>query len=308
MENPGVNTRTLFGAAVVIWGTTWFAIKFQLDATAPEFGVALRFFAAAALVLGWCAWRGIALRLSAGAHAWLALQGACGFSLAYVLIYHAERFIVSGLVAVGYAAAPLTNMLLARLFFGTAITRRVATGGVLGLAGIVLVFWPNVEPILTGRATDPAVLLGAALTMTAVLLSCLANMITLRLQRAGAVGWPPIGLGMAYGAICSFAIAALLGRSLTVLWSVPFVLSLVYLALIGSVLAFGAYFALLERIGAARASYIGVMTPLVALLVSTLLESFDWQALTFFGVTLALAGNVLALRLPRVTAPVKSSA
>jgi drug/metabolite transporter (DMT)-like permease len=144
--------------------------------------------------------------------------------------------------------------------------------------------------------------------MTAVLLSCLANMITLRLQRGGAVGWPPIGVGMAYGAICSFAIASLLGRSLAVQWSPPFILSLVYLALVGSVLAFGAYFTLLERIGAARASYIGVMTPLVALLVSTLLESFDWQVLTFVGVALALAGNALALRQPRVSAPVKSPA
>jgi len=298
-----VNTKTLFGAAVVIWGTTWFAIKFQLDAVAPEFGVTLRFLLAAAIVLGWCAWRGLSLRLAAATHAWLALQGACGFSLAYVLIYHAERFIVSGLVAVGYAAAPLTNMLLARLFFGTAMSRRVAAGGVLGLAGIVLVFWPNLEPLLSGRVTDPSVLLGTAFTISAVLLSCLANMITLRLQHSGVVGWPPIGIGMAYSAACSFAVAAALGRPLSILWSVPFSLSLLYLALVGSVLAFGAYFALLARIGAARASYIGVMTPLVALLVSTLFEHFDWQLLTFLGVSLAVAGNVLALRQPRTARP-----
>lgn len=302
-----MNTRTLFGAAVVIWGTTWFAIKFQLDAVAPELGVTLRFLLAAAIVLAWCVWRGQPLRLSSGAHAWLALQGACGFSLAYVLIYHAERFIVSGLVAVGYAAAPLTNMLLARLFFGTAMSRRVALGGALGLAGIVLVFWPNVEPLVTGRATDAAVLLGAILTMTAVLLSCLANMITLRLQRAGVAGWPPIGVGMAYGGLCSLVVALAFGQPLSIAWSAPFFLSLVYLALIGSVLAFGAYFALLGRIGAARASYIGVMTPIVALLVSTLFERFEWQVLTFIGVSLAVAGNVLALRKPR-SAPVESAA
>src|SRR5882762_12022268 len=139
-QNSRVNTKALFGAAVLIWGTTWFAIKFQLDAVEPEFGVALRFLLAALLVLGWCAWRGLSLRLSANAHGWLLLQGACGFSVAYVLIYHAERFIVSGLVAVGYAAAPLTNMLLARVFFGTPMARRVAIGGMLGLAGIVPVW------------------------------------------------------------------------------------------------------------------------------------------------------------------------
>jgi drug/metabolite transporter (DMT)-like permease len=301
-----VNTRTLFAAAVAIWGTTWFAIKFQLDAVAPEAGVALRFLLAAALVLGWCVWRGIGLRFAASTHAWLALQGACGFSLAYVLIYHAERFIVSGLVAVGYAGAPLTNMLLARLFFGTPMARRVALGGALGLAGIVLIFWPTIAPIVTGRMNEPTVVLGTVFTVTAVLLSCLANMITMRLQRAGVVGWPPIGLGMAYGALCSLAIAIVLGRSLSILWSAPFALSLLYLALIGSVLAFGAYFTLLERIGPARASYIGVMTPLVALLVSTLFEHFDWQLPTFIGVALAIAGNVLAMRQPTVKRPVES--
>jgi drug/metabolite transporter (DMT)-like permease len=291
-----VNTKTLFGAAVVIWGTTWFAIKFQLDAIAPEFGVALRFLLAAACVLGWCVWRGTSLRLGARTHGWLALQGACGFSLAYVLIYHAERFIVSGLVAVGYAAAPLTNMLLARAFFGTPMSRRVALGGALGLGGIVLVFWPSIEPLSSGRAAEPAVLLGMLLTMTAVLLSCLANMVTLRLQRDGVTGWAPIGIGMAYSALCSLAIALVFHRPLAILWSAPFVLSLAYLALVGSVLAFGAYFTLLGRIGAARASYIGVMTPLVALVVSTLFEHFDLQLLTLLGVGLAIAGNVLALR------------
>jgi drug/metabolite transporter (DMT)-like permease len=298
-----VSTRTLFGAAVLIWGTTWFAIKFQLDAVAPEFGVALRFLVASLLVLGWCAWRGLALRLGARSHAWLALQGACGFSLSYVLIYHAERLIVSGLVAVGYAAAPLINMLFARVFFSTPIAFRVAAGGALGLAGIVLVFWPNVESHVTGHATDPAVVLGAAFTMTAVVLSCLANMITLRLHRAGVAGWPPIGVAMAYSAVGSFAITVALGRPLSIEWSAPFLLSLAYLAWVGSVLAFGAYFTLLARIGAARASYIGVMTPLVALLVSTLFERFDWKAATFLGVGLAVAGNLLALRQPRVARP-----
>ena len=302
-QNSRVNTKVLFGAAVLIWGTTWFVITFQLDAVAPELGVALRFLLAALLVLGWCALRRLPLRLPASAHGWLALQGACGFSVAYVLIYHAERFIVSGLVAVGYAAAPLTNMLLARVFFGTPMARHVAIGGILGLAGIVLVFWPNVEPLFSGRVTEPTVLLGALFTITAVVLSCLANMITLRLQRAGVVGWPPIGLGMAYSALCSFCIALVLGRPLSILWSAPFAIALVYLALVGSVLAFGAYFTLLARIGAARASYIGVMTPLVALLVSTGFEHFEWLLLTFVGVGLAVAGNVLALRLPRVARP-----
>jgi drug/metabolite transporter (DMT)-like permease len=302
-----VSTSTLFCVTVAIWGTTWFAIKYQLDAMAPEVGVALRFFVAAAVVTGWCLARGKSLRLSGASHVWLALQGALGFSLAYIFVYHAERFIVSGLVAVGYAAAPLVNMALSRWLFGTPMAARVAAGGGLGLAGIVLVFWPTFEPMLAGGATDAAVTLGAALTVAAVLLSCLTNLITLRMQRRGVTGWPPIGIAMGYGAACSFIVAVLMGRPWDIAWSAPFVASLAYLSIVGSVLAFGAYFALLGRIGAARAAYIGVMTPIVALVVSTWLEGFQWRLPTVLGVGLALTGNALALRRATAVAPLESA-
>jgi drug/metabolite transporter (DMT)-like permease len=301
-----MNTSSLFAAAVLIWGTTWFAITLQLPAVAPEPGVALRFALASAIVLAWCAWRGIGMRLPPAAHAWLALQGALGYSVSYVLIYHAERFIVSGLVAVGYAAAPLVNMLLARAFFGTAMSRRVAAGGLLGLAGIALVFWADLAPLLSAAEPDRGFVLGAAFTAIAVLASCCANMITLRLQRDRVSGWPPIGIGMAYGATCSLGVALALGSPLAVAWSVPFAASLLYLSLVGSVLAFGAYFTLLARVGAARASYVGVMTPLVALVVSTLLEQFAWRPATVAGVVLAVLGNVLALRPPAPRRSVES--
>jgi drug/metabolite transporter (DMT)-like permease len=98
-------------------------------------------------------------------------------------------------------------------------------------------------------------------------------------------------------------VALALGSPLAVAWSVPFAASLLYLSLVGSVLAFGAYFTLLARVGAARASYVGVMTPLVALVVSTLLEHFAWRPATVAGVVLAVLGNVLALRPPARGAP-----
>ncbi len=302
-----MSTPALYGLTVVIWGTTWFAIKSQLDALAPEFGVALRFFVAAVLVLAWCLASRRSLRLGVRNHAWLALQGMFGFSLAYLCVYHAERFIVSGLVAVGYAAAPLINLGLSRWFFGTSMPLRVAAGGALGLIGISLVFWPQIEPLLRGGSADPGVALGAVLTLAAVVFSCLANMITMRLQRQGTAGWPPIGVAMSYGAACSFLVGVLLQRPGNITWSSSFVVSLAYLSIVGSVLAFGAYFTLLARVGAARASYVGVMTPVVALVVSTWLEHFVWQVATFVGVGLALLGNVLALQ-PASTRPLVESA
>jgi drug/metabolite transporter (DMT)-like permease len=289
-----MSAPALFFIAVAIWGTTWIAITFQLPAAAAEVGVALRFSAAAAILLGYCAWRGIPLRLRARDQRWLALLGTLGFGLSYLLVYHAERFIVSGLVAVGYATMPLVNMVLARAFFATPMSRRVAVGGILGLAGVALIFQPEFMRL----SSDQPLLIGAALTAGAVLVSSLANMIVARNQSAGVTGWAPLALAMGYGALASWIAVLVLGRPLEIRWSVPFVASLLYLALFGSVLAFGAYYALLGRIGPARASYVGVMATVVALAVSAAFEAYQWRWATALGIALAVAGNVLALHAP----------
>jgi drug/metabolite transporter (DMT)-like permease len=284
-------TVALFAACVAIWGTTWIAITFQIDRTAPEVGVALRFTLAAAVVLAGCALRRLPLRLPLREHLWLVLLGALGFCLSYLLVYHSQRYIVSGLVAVGYSAAPLVNMVLARVFLGTRMSLRVAAGGLCGLAGIALIFQPEFTRLDSSRPLA----IGAALTAAAVLASCLSNMVISGQQARGIRGWVPLGLAMTYGAAGSWLAIALLGVPIEVRWSWPFVGALLYLTLAGSVLAFGAYYALIGRIGAARAAYVGVMSTIVALLVSALFEGYDWRAATVAGIALAVAGNVLAL-------------
>jgi drug/metabolite transporter (DMT)-like permease len=287
-----MNAAPLFAACVLIWGTTWYAITLQLAATTPAAGVALRFSLASALIFAWCLARGHRLRLPRAAHAWLALMGLLNFFVSYLFVYYAEQRIVSGLVAVGYSAMPLVNMALTRAFFGTPLSRRVGVGGLLGVAGIALVFRPEFARF---TASGP-MLAGAALTAAAVVTSALANMVVARNQSAGIDGWAALAYAMAYGALGTWAYVALAGDPLRIAWSGPFVAALFYLAAFGSALAFGAYFALLRQVGPARAAYVGVMSTIVALLVSALLEGYDWTAATFAGIALAAAGNVIALR------------
>lgn len=287
-----MSPTSLFAATVAIWGTTWIAIKFQLDAAAPELGVALRFSIAAAVVLALCVLRGIRLAQSVRVHGLLAAIGLLGFCISYLAVYHAERYIVSGLVAVGYAAAPLVNMLLARTLLGTPMSRRVALGGLLGLAGIALVFWPEFARL----QGDGPLLIGAAFTAGAVLASCVSNIGMARVQSFGVKGWAPLGIAMAWGAAAAWFSVLVSGRPLTLHWSWPFALSLGYLALAGSVLAFAAYYSLIGKIGPARAAYVGVMTTIVALLISAIFEGYDWRLATFVGIALAVGGNVLALQ------------
>jgi len=289
-----VNVGLLFAACALIWGTTWLGIKFQLDALAPEPGVALRFLCAAVLLSGYCRWRGIAMRFPMRMHALFAVQGLAGFCVSYIFVYHAERYIVSGLVAVGYAASPLANLVLARALFGTPMSARVALGGTLGLAGIVLIFMHEFARL----SLDEALPTGAALTMSAVLLSSVAGMAATRYHQFGIHGWAPLTWAMLYGgaATASFALGS--GHPFTIAWSAAFVASFAYLVVGGSILAFGAFYALVHRIGVARAGYVGVMTPVVALIVSSLFEGFHWTAPALLGMALAVAGNLLALAGP----------
>ncbi len=282
----------LFAVAVAIWGSTWLAIKFQLGSVAPEASVFYRFLAASLLVFAYCRVRGLPLAYKAREHLWIALFGICMFSVSYVAVYHAERYVVSGLVAVGYSASPLLGMLGTRIFFATPITRRVLAGSVLGIAGIALVFWPEFARLQAGGDT----VLGAVFTVIAVVVSALGAIVAQRNQRAHLALWQSMAWGMLYGALFSLAIGLALGRPFAFEAEPAYVLSLLYLAILGSIVAFGAYLTLLKRVGAARAGYVGVMVPIVALVVSAAFEGFRWQVLTFAGIAVSVAGNVLILR------------
>ena len=286
-----MSVASLFTVCVAIWGTTWYAITLQLAATSPAVGVALRFSLAAALIFAWCLARGRSLMLPLRAHRWLALMGMLNFFVSYLFVYYAEQRIVSGLVAVGYSAMPLVNMMLMRGFFGAPMSRRVGLGGLLGVTGIGLIFWPEVSRLAAGSP----LLVGAILTACAVFASGLANMVVARNQAAGIDGWPALAWGMAYGAFGTWCFVAALGEPVRIEWSLPFVASMLYLAAFGSALAFGAYFALLKQVGPARSAYVGVMATIVALLVSVGLEGYDWEVATAVGIALAVAGNVIAM-------------
>ena len=281
----------LLAICVGVWGTTWYAITFQLGQVAPEVGVALRFGLASAVVLAMCAWRALPLRFSAREHGLLALQGAFLYGVSYVCVYHAEQHVVSGLVAVGYSASPLAAGLGARLLFGTRPTARFVAGGTLGLAGVALIFWPEF-----GRAAGQSgAALGALFTLGAVLLSTVGSLAASRNRQNGLPFWPALGFGMLYGAAISAASALAQGQSFALPSVASWWASLLYLALAGSVLAFACFLTLQQRLGVGPAGSVGVMTPLLALVISMAFERFRPDALTFAGAGLAMLGNVLML-------------
>jgi drug/metabolite transporter (DMT)-like permease len=282
----------LFAAAVLIWGTTWFAITFQVAGYPPELSVALRFAIAGTVVLGGCLLRGEPLRVPWPGHVRLALQGSLMFGLSYICVYHAELYVVSGLVAVGYSASPLVAGLGARWAFGTPASARFLFGGLVGLAGIALIFWPEFRPSAGSGDTG----LGAAFVVAAVLLSSIGSLTASRNRLHGLRFWPAMGFAMLYGAATCALVALLSGRTALPPADAAWWTSLLYLSLAGSVLAFACFLTLQERLGPGPSGTIGVMTPLIALCVSMVFEAYRPEWLTFAGAALAVSGNVLMLR------------
>ncbi|MBX3607541.1 MAG: DMT family transporter [Piscinibacter sp.] len=292
-----VGNPALFAVCVLVWSTTWYAITWQVDTVAPEVGVAARFALAGAVVLGALALRGQPWRFGGREHRRFALQGVLLYGLSYVAVYHAETTLVSGLVAVGYSASPLVGGVGSRVLYRTPLGARFVAGGLLGLAGVALIFWPEFGRAVATEGTGA----GVAFTAVAVLLSGAGSLAASRNRLQGLPLWPTLGWGMVYGAASAALVAALLGRSFALPLAPLWWTALLYLALAGSVLAFACYLTLVERLGAGPSGTIGVMTPLLALVVSLAFEGYrpGWIALA--GAALAVLGNVWMLR-PAATA------
>ena len=286
-----MNNLVLYGLTVLFWGTSWIAITFQLGVVEPEVSIVYRFALAAAVLMGWCWFRGLPMRFGLRAHAVMVLQGALLFSLNYILFYFAVGFIPSGLASVTFSTIVGWNIMFLALFFGTPVRGRVVVGAAFGLLGMVMVFWRDVS------ALDLAAggLIGFGLALPATVIVSLGNMVSVRLQRSGL----PVVQTTAYGVFYGCALTALvaLGRGLPFAFedTALYAGSLVFLAVFPTVLGFVFYLTLLGRLGADRAAYATVLFPIIALTLSTFYEDFEWTALSLAGVAVVLAGNVIVL-------------
>lgn len=284
-------TPFIYTLVVLIWGTTWYAIKFQLGVVAPEISLVYRFALAAVCVFIYARATGSPLRLSLQDHRMVALQGATLFCLNYWMTYLSTQYLTSGLVAVLFTSIIFFNIVNGRLLLGTPIERRVLVAAVAGVTGVGLLFVPELQAALH----EPTIAHGAVLALAATYVASLGNMAAARNTRAGLPVVTVNAYGLAYGTAGLAVIAALRGTPIAFDLSWPYVLSLLYLSLAGTALAFGLYLALIKRIGASRAAYTSVLFPVVALLVSTLFEGYEWSLPAIIGLVVLVAGNALAL-------------
>ena len=251
----------LYITTVLIWGSTWYAIVFQIGVVDPGVSLAYRYAIAASLAFGWCYLRKQSLRFDWRAHRYFLLLGLFLFGLNYLSAYHAQIYISSALNAIGFSAMVWMNIINARLFFGTAIAARTYVGAGLGMLGILTIFWPSVKEL----SFSDTVFVGASLSVLGALIASFGNIVSQSAQRQKLPVMQTNAWGMLYGALLNWGLAILQGKTFNFDPSIDYVASLLFLAIFGSVVAFGCYLTLLGRVGLERAGYASVMVPVVAL-------------------------------------------
>lgn len=288
---------------VLIWGSTWIAITFQLGAVDPVASVAWRFALAAGVLLVFCRLTGRNLRFRPAEHGFMALQGLFLFGVNYWMFYLSELYIASGLAAVIFSTMVVMNVVNGAIFLKTPVDGNVLWGAALGLTGMVLVFWPELSAFHFSDEGFRGVLFALAGTW----LASVGNILSARNQKSGLPVIETNAFGMAYGAGAMFLVAAGLDIPLTFTVTPTYFAALCYLAIFGSVVAFGCYLTLVGNLGPGRAAYATLLFPVVALLLSTVFEGYQWTAWAGCGVGLILTGNLLMLkRKPVQTASCKT--
>jgi len=242
-------------------------------------------------MFAYCRFKKLPLRFAAKQHLQLFAFGLCLFACNYYLLYNAQAHINSALTSIAFSTLMIVNIINARLWYKTHITRQVYYGGALGLVGIVTLFWPQINTVELGAST----LLGLGLCMVGVVFASMGNMISMKNKQKNMAVLPATAWGMFYGSLFILVIALVQGKDFNFSFTLPYISSLLYLSLFGSVIAFGCYLTLLNNIGAHKASYANIMFPAVAVVISTFVEGFVWDAYTFIGLGLMLFGNLLVL-------------
>ncbi|OAT17245.1 drug/metabolite transporter (DMT) superfamily permease [Buttiauxella gaviniae ATCC 51604] len=284
----------LYISVVVIWGTTWLAIYMQQGVVSVPVSIFWRFAVAAVVMLVVLLALGRLRRISLRDHLFCMLQGGCVFGFNFLCFYHAAAYISSGLESVIFSMAVLFNAVNSMIFFRQRPSKNLLPAAVLGIAGVVALFWHD----LIATQLAPSLLLGIGLSALGTYGFSIGNMISTRHQRRGLETLSTNTYAMFYGTIIMGVLALVRGDSFMPEFTLRYLGSLFYLAIFGSVIAFGAYFTLVGRIGSGPAAYSTLLFPLVALSLSTIYEGYVWHSNAIIGLIMILLGNLVMFSKP----------
>jgi len=281
----------LYIVTVLIWGSTWIAIEYQIDEAPVEVTLFYRFAFAFIIMLVYCLWRKLPLSFKAKDHGFFFLLALLNFSTNYFILYEAQKYLNSAMTSIAFSTMLLMNILNTRIFFGTRIKPKVYAGAILGLAGIVMLFYPSIA----AQNFDQSSLTGLGLVLAGTVVASFGNMVSVRNSKSGLPVLSANAWGMFYGTLIMLTMILVMDINFVLPATTSYWVSLSYVAIFGTVIAFASYFMLLNNIGPERASYVIVLFPVIAIIISVFVEDFQITGYVLAGILLVGMGNVLVL-------------
>jgi drug/metabolite transporter (DMT)-like permease len=294
-EPSFLSPRVLFPFLLVslIWGSTWFVIRDQLNVVPASWSVTYRFAIAGAGMFIIGAVTRLPFRLDRRGMLWTALLGVMQFALNFNFVYEAEHHITSGLVAVIFALLIVPNALLAKYWLGRDIGRPFIIGSIVASIGVALLM---IQEYRAAPVGSTAVIIGFSLTLVSVFCASFSNVVQVLPQIARFPTITILAWSMLWGTVLN-ATWAWANYGPPILDPRPsYLTGLLYLGIVGSVVTFPLYFRLIRDIGPGKAAYTGVLIPVIAMLLSTVFEGYVWTPLAIGGAVFATAGLVIAMR------------
>jgi len=284
----------LFSLCSLIWGSTYFVITIQISQAPPLVTVFWRFVISTLIMFAYLKFTKQILKFSPQTHMWFFLQGVFNFSINYMLTYKAETFIKSGVLAIAFTTMVYFNILFSWIFFKRTVALKVIFGSLLGGLGILLIFKDDL--FVTSSSNE---VFGMMLGLGAALSASTGNMVSARNIQKGVGIATANTFSMFYGTLFTGAVVLISGVSFDVPINVSFISSLLYLSILGTVVAFAAYNTMIKTMGAEKAAYTTIISPILAILLSYAFEGLQLHLTMIFGIMLCLAGNILVLYKPK---------
>jgi len=286
-----MNNLTLFGITLFCWSPTWYIIKFQLGYVDPLVSVFYRFLAAAIIIFIYLLIKKKNLKFSLNHHVWFLLFGIFLYSLNYVFFYLSNTYLISAFPAIIFSTVVIMNILGETFYFKKKPSFKTLIGATIGMLGIIIIF--NNEIFNFSLSNDTHI--GLFLAFLGTFCASTGNMIYQRNLNNNFPLIETIAYAMLYGSLVTLLITQIKGTELLFEYTFNYIASLVYLSIVGSIFAFIFYLKLLERVGAGRAGYVGVVMPVLALLISTFFENLEWQIDLIVGLPILIIGAVLVI-------------
>ncbi|HEX8924428.1 MAG TPA: EamA family transporter [Terriglobales bacterium] len=278
-----------FGLVYVLWGSTYLGIRIAVDHLPPLMMGALRFIAAGALMLAYCAARGKSIWVSRQQLLRLTVIGILLLTTGNVVLGWAETKVATGFAALLIAMTPLWFLLLEKLSSrGEQISARGVVGIALGVVGVLVLLWPDMHTLNFKTGS----LLGAPLVLFSSFSWACGSILTkrwhIKLDPSTSSGWQMLMAGLINGAL-SLAV----GDLHRTVWARSSLLAVVYLVIAGSLIGFTAYVWLLRNVATAKVATYAYVNPIIAVFLGWLIMGEKLTSYMMAGAVVIIVSVIL---------------